>query len=390
MSISAETSWWCRQLIDLVTQAQLWGEHYKRPLADIFIVQEEMAEEIARSLRLQLSGKQREELRRRETHDTEAYQAYLKGRYYWNKRTAEGFKLALTHFQQAVDLDPNYAVVYSGIADTYNVLGYYNIQAPRDTYPRAKAAAARALEIDPGLAEAHASLGYALLFYDRAYEEAAREMRKAIELNPSYATAHQWYGWYLLVNGRFDETVESLRRAVDLDPLSMIINDHYGYALFLAGRYADARSQIDKTLELDPNYPLAYWRLGNLHLHQGRTEEAIASLEKAVELSRGVLARGYLGQALAAAGRSGEARGILAELRTDREMSYASPLDRALIHAGLGEVDETVDALNEALEDRSSDMVRLRLLPWPPEVRDDSRFQGILREVGPAAQTLES
>lgn len=378
------------ELIDMASEAQLWGEHYKRPMADIFIVQEEMAEEIARSLRLQLTGKQRERLRHRDTHDTEAYQAYLKGRFYWNKRTGDGFKLALTHFQEAVDLDPNYALVYSGIADTYNVLGYYNIQAPRDTYPRAKAAAARALEIDAGLAEAHASLGYALLFYDRAYEEAARELRRSIELNPSYATAHQWYGWYLLVNGRFDETVESLSRAVEMDPLSLIINDHYGYALFLAGRYGDARAQLEKTIELDPRYPLGYWRLGNLLFHQGQTAEAIEAFEKAAENSGGILARGYLGQALAVAGRSGEARGILAELSNDERVTYASPLDRALIHSGLGEMDETFAALQDALEHRSSDLVRLKLLPWPPEVRRDARFQDVLHEVNPAEQTLES
>ncbi len=378
------------ELIDLDSESQLWGEHYNRPLADIFTVQEEMAEDIARSLRIQLTGAQRERLLHRETHDTEAYHAYLKGRFYWNKRTADGFKLAIVHFQQAVDLDPNYALVYTGIADTYNVLGYYNIQPPDDTYPQAKAAATKALELDPGLGEAHASLGYALLFYDRDYEAAARELRRAIELEPSYATAHQWLGWYLLVQGRFEATLESLHRAVELDPLSLIINDHYGYAFFLNGRYAEARAQIDKTLSLDRRYPLAYQRLGNLLVHQGELGAAIAAFEKAVELSGGLLARGYLGQALAMDGREVEARELLAQLDAAEATAYVSPLDRALIHAGLGEVDETVHALRAALDKRASDMVRLRLLPFPAVVRDDLRFRQLLAEVSPVGQTRAS
>lgn len=368
------------ELIHLGTESQLWGEHYNRPLSDIFQVQEEMAEDIARSLRLQLTGQQRERLLRRDTHNTDAYQAYLKGRYYWNKRTADGIRTSLEHFHEAIDLDPNYALAYSGMADAYNVLGYYNVQAPSQAYPRAKAAAARALEIDEGLAEAHASMGYALLFYDRCYDDAARALERAIELKPSYATAHQWLGWYLLVRDRFDDTLASLQRAVELDPLSLIINDHYSYALFLAGRYADAHRQIERTLELDPRYPLAYWRLGSLHVHQQRLPEAIAAFEQTVELSRGRLGRGYLGQALALAGREAEARAILRDLENPGE-TYVSPLDRALIHAGLGEVDAVMAALDEAFEHRSSDMVRVKLLSWPAEVRQDPRFDELLNRL---------
>jgi TolB-like protein/Tfp pilus assembly protein PilF len=365
------------ELIHLRTESQLWGEHYNRPLSDIFRVQEEMAEDIARSLRLQLTGQQRERLLRRDTQNTDAYQAYLKGRYYWNKRTADGIRTSVTHFNDAIELDPNYALAYSGLADAYNVLGYYNVKAPRDAYPRAKAAVARALEIDDELAEAHASLGYALLFFDRCYEDAARALKRAMELKPGYATAHQWYGWYLLVRDRFDDTVASLERAVELDPLSLIINDHYSYALFLAGRYTDSLKQIERTLELDPRYPLAYWRLGSLHVHQQRLAEGIAAYEQAVALTQGRLARGYLGQALAFAGRETEARAILHDLENPGD-TYISPLDRALIHGGLGEVDAVMRALNEAFEHRSSDIVRVKLLPWPAEVRQDPRFDDLL------------
>lgn len=369
------------ELTDLSTDSQLWGEHYNRPMEDIFEVQEQMAEEIARSLRIRLTGKEKARLLHRETRNPAAYQAYLRGRHYWNRRTADGFKRAIVHFQEAIDLDPDYALAYAGMADTYNVLGYYNIQDPRQAYPRALAAARRVLELDEGVAEAHASLGYALLFYERAYGDAAAELRRAIALAPSYATAHQWYGWYLLVRERFEEMVEALERAVALDPLSLIINDHYGYALFLAGRYDDARRQIQRTLELDPRYPLAYLRLGNLYLHQGRHDEAVEALRKAVELSGGLVARGDLGQALAVAGREPEARELLADLERGSREGYVSPLDRALIHAGLGEPDDAVTALREALEHRTSDMVRMRLLAWPEEVREHPGFDDLVREL---------
>lgn len=370
------------ELVDLSTESQLWGEHYNRPVDDIFQVQEDMADEIVRSLRLQLSAREKARLAHRETEDPDAYRAYLRGRHYWNKRTAEGLKLAIVHFQRAIDLDPNYALAYSGMADTYNVLGYYNIQDPRDAYPRALAAARRVLEIDDGIAEAHASLGYALLFFERAYEDAAAELQRAISLKPSYATAHQWYGWYLLVRDRFDEMVESLARAVELDPLSLIINDHYGYAFFLDGRYDDARRQIERTLELDSRYPLAHLRMGNLCLHQNRPDEAIQSLERAVELSGGFLAKGYLGQALALTGKETEARAMLAELRRDEDEHYVSPLDRALVYAGLGEVEKTLADLEEAFRHRTSDLVRVRLLPWPREVREHPGFEALVQRLG--------
>ena len=370
------------ELVDLDSEEQLWGERYTRAAADIFDVQEQMADEIARSLRLRLTGQERARLMHRETDDPDAYRAYLKGRHYWNRRTADGFRHAIVHFQEAIARDPEYALAHAGLADTYNVIGYYNIEDPRDAYPKAKAAARRVLELDELVAEAHASLGYATLFFDRDYEGAAAELRRAIELEPGYATAHQWYGWYLLVRERFDEMVASLERAVELDPLSLIINDHYGYALFLAGRYDDARRQIGRTLELDPNYPLAHLRLGNLHVHQGRDDEAVDCLRRAGELSAGLLGRGYLGQALATTGRVAEAREILAELVAEEDVRYVSPLDRALVLAGLGELERTLAALEEAMEHRTSDLVRLRLLPWPREVREHPGFDAILGRLG--------
>ncbi len=377
------------ELVDLLTRSQLWGDQFSRSQSDIFALQEDMSEEITRALRVRLTSVERDRLLKRETHDPEAYREYMRGRHAWNKRTGEAIRRAVGHFQRAIDLDPNYALVYAGLADAYDVLGYYNIQSPHDTYPRAKAAAARALSLDPELAEAHASLGYALLFYDRAYEDAARELRQATVLNPSYATAHQWYGWYLLVYRRFDEMVEALALAVQLDPLSLIINDHYGYSLFLAGRYDDARRQIERTLELDARYALAYQRLGNLEYHEGDLGAAVTALERAVEYSGGSLARGYLGQALAVMGRTGEARGVLSELRQDQERIYVSPLDIALVHSGLGEIDEALDALDRAFEDRTSDLIRLELLQWPAEMRRHPRFEAMVDAVAPAAVELQ-
>ncbi|MGE5732638.1 MAG: protein kinase domain-containing protein, partial [Gemmatimonas sp.] len=283
------------ELVDSATDSQLWGDQYNRKFSDIFAVQEDMAAEIARSLRLKLSGEEQAGLAKRFTESTMAYQAYLRGRYHWNKRTVEGLRQALVHFEEAIELDPNYALAYTGLADTFNILGYYNTQRPHDAYPRGKAAAARALSLDESLSEAHASMGYAQVFYDRDWPGAAKSFRRAIELNPKYATAHQWYAWYLFVMERFDDALASMRRAQELDPLSLIINDHLGYALLLAGKPEEALAQLIKTRELDPSFPWTYWRLGSIYLALGRYDESIAAFDTVVQKTDGGVGLGYKG-----------------------------------------------------------------------------------------------
>jgi serine/threonine protein kinase/tetratricopeptide (TPR) repeat protein len=375
------------ELVEIAKAAQLWGEQYNRPLADIFVVQEAIASEISAALRVHISGEERASLAKRYTENTAAYEDYLKGRFYWNKRTADGFRKAQENFQRAIDRDPNYALAHAGIADTYNVLGYYNIRPPRESYPRAKAAAARALDIDASLAEAHASLGYARLFYDRDWEGAETAFATAIEVNPAYPSAHQWRAWYLLVVERFDEMVAELARAHELDPLSLVINDHLGYGLFLAGRTEEAIAQIMRTRELDPSYPLTYWRLGFVHSSQGRYAEAAREYEQAVELTGGLLAQGCLAQAYAAAGRTDDARAVLAALEAAAAHRFVSPLELALAHAGLHQVDEVFTALDRAVEERISDLVRLKRLYWPADVREDPRFAALLRTLGLPTET---
>ncbi|CAN5904338.1 serine/threonine-protein kinase [soil metagenome] len=369
------------ELVDSVTESQLWGEQYNRKLADIFAVQEEMAAEIVRSLRLKLSGQEQAGLAKRFTESTKAYQAYLRGRHHWNKRTVEGLRQAIEHFQEAIDVDPSYALAYAGLADTFNILGYYNTQRPHDAFPRGKAAATRALALDESLAEAHASLGYLQVFYDYDWGGAARSFARAIELNAKYATAHQWYAWYLFVMERFDDALNSMRRAQELDPLSLIINDHLGYALLLAGKLDEALAQLLKTRELDPAFPWTYWRLGSVYLALGRADEAVSAFDIVVQKTNGGVGLGYKGLACAAAGRDDDARDVLTLLETLRGTRYVSPLEFALVYAGLGRLDDTLAALQGAYDDRVSDFARVNLLPWPDAVRRDERFVALLRRM---------
>jgi serine/threonine-protein kinase len=370
------------ELVDAVRDAQLWGERYTRRFADVFAVQEEMATAISSSLQLRLSGEDRARLASRPTQNSDAYEAYLKGRHHWNKRTLPAFARATEYFQEAIDRDPGFVLAYAGLADTFNVLGYYSARAPKSVYPRAKAAATRALEIDPTLAEAHASLGYATLFFDRDWAAAERHFRTAISHNPKYASAHQWYGWYLLVVEQYAEMAAEMQQAHDLDPLSLIINDHLGYALSLAGRRDEAIAQLQRTLELDPQFSLTRLRLGLELRAAGRIDEGLRQIESAVELSTGRIGLGYLGQAYGTDGRPHEARAVLERLTAGPADPYVSPLDRALVHDGLGETDAVFALLDQALEDQVSDLVRLKVLPWSEIVRLDRRFEDICARVG--------
>ncbi len=376
------------ELVDSTTDSQLWGDQYHRTMSDIFEVQEGIAAEISRSLRLRLTGEEQSQFAKRATEDTAAYQDYLRGRFHWNKRTATGIQQAAGYFHAAIDQDPNYAVAHAGLADTYNALGYYNIRPPRDSYPQAIAAAESALRLDDTLAEAHASIGFARLFYDRDWEAAERELKRAIELKSAYATAHQWYAWYLLIMERFDAAVTAMRRAQELDPLSLVINDHLGYCLFLSGREADARAQLARTIELDPTFPLAHWRMGSIHFRSREHEPAIEEFRKVVQLTGGGLGLGYLGQAYAVAGRAEDARECLRRLLDEGAAPFRSALEEALVHDGLGDAGRVFEALDRAFDDRISDLSRVKLLPWSDAVRRDPRFAALVARLGLNAREL--
>ena len=274
MLISAE-------LIDIRDNKQLWGEQYERQLADMLSVQREIAREITNNLRPTLSGVEQSRADKQYTANSEAYQLYLKGRFYWNKRTPADFQKAIPFFQQAIEKDPNYALAYSGLADTYALLAAYTNEPPRELMPKAKEAALKALALDDKLAEAHASLGQIAEYYDYDFATAEREYRRALELNPNYATAHQWLAEHLSGMKRFDEAIAEIRRALELDPLSAIINRVYADILVDARRFDEAIEQYQKTIELDPNFSTAHFFLGRAYEGKGMYDQAVEAYTKA-------------------------------------------------------------------------------------------------------------
>jgi serine/threonine protein kinase/tetratricopeptide (TPR) repeat protein len=370
------------QLTDVRNGFQLWSERYDRDLDDVFAIQDEIARAIVDKMRGQLAGGSISDIldqrSKRRTDDPDAYQAYLRGRFFWNQRTPGSLQQAIGHFQKAVEHDPGYGLAYTGLSDSLNLLGYYNVLAPLEAYPKAKSASGQALQIDSGLAEAHASRGFSQLMFDRDWSGSERSMRRAIELDPSYASAHQWLAWVLFAGRRFDDALGSVRKAAELDPLSPVIGCHHAYALELVGRRSDAVEQLKTTLMLNPSFGLAHFHLGCLRLADGHYEDAVQSLRAAVDASGGRIGVGYLGEAFGVAGRTDEARAVLARLYEDARHQYTSPLDFALAHAGLGEHDPLFARLDQAFDERVSDMVRLTLLPWPSDVRNDARFDALV------------
>jgi tetratricopeptide (TPR) repeat protein len=273
------------QLINASDEAHIWAETYDRKLTDIFAVESEIAKNIADTLRVKLSDPEQHAIAARPTENTEAYQLYLKGRYFWNKRTGADLRRSIDYFNQAIEKDPKYALAYAGLADAYGLLSGYGAASPKDSLPQAKAAAKKALELDDTLAEAHASLGQTLFAYDFNFAEANREFRRAIELNPNYATAHQWYGQGGLAPlGQFDDAIAEMKRALELDPLSVIINADLGSVLCTARRFDAAMEQLRKTIEMDPRFYYAHWNLGVALEVKGLVEQASTEYEKAIAL----------------------------------------------------------------------------------------------------------
>ena len=369
------------ELVRTDDSGQIWGEQYQRKAADIFSIQNDMAREIGDALRIQLTTEQEELLTKQYTESSDAYEAYLKGRYHWNKRTEEGIRQAIVHFQEAINHDSNYALAYTGLADSFSLLGYYYV-SPREVFPRAKQAAERALELDGSLGEAHVSLGWIKCIYDWELDEAEREFVRGIELNPTYATGHQWYSVYLAVTGRYGEAIERNRMALELEPLSRIINHNYGRRLSDAGRYEEAHEQLRKTLELDSAWAHAHRAFGANYARQGLYSEAVVHYEQAVMLDDSPYRIGPLGQAYAKSGRVDEAHSVLARMDELAETRYVSPLDRAGVYAGLGDLDKFFEWMERAYDERASDLPLVRNFPWVEDVERDPRFAELLRRVG--------
>jgi serine/threonine-protein kinase len=371
------------ELVDTTDGSRLWGEQYNRKMTDIFAIQDEIAREISEKLRFKLTGEEQKQIAKRHTDNPEAYRLYLKGRYNWNKRTPEGFKLGIEYFREAIDLDSGYALAYAGLADSYNMLGNYSELAPRDAFPRAKTAAIKALRIDETLAEARASLAYAMNGYDWDWKSAGAEFKRAIELKPNYATAHYWYATvHLAALGKLDEAISEMTEAKELDPLSLIINTNLGWIYYFARRYDDAVKQIYKALEIDENFNVAYFKLGQVYERQGRYEEAIAQYRRAMQLSSNLWIMPGLGHALAMTGQQDEARHLLDELLRMSRERYVSPYFVAEIYRGLGEIDLTFEWLDKAYEHHSDWLVWLGVEPALDGLRSDPRFTDLMRRVG--------
>ena len=372
------------ELVDARDNSHLWGEQYNRKLSDILAVQEAISREVSEKVHVQLTGEEQKRLSKAATENPEAYRLYLKGRYYWKKRTDEGLKKAIEYFNQAIEKDPSYALAYSGLADSnIYLLGSLHGLSPRETYLRAKSSATKALEIDDNLAEAHTSLAMVKMGYEWDWAASEREFKRALELNPNEAEAHHQYSHYLTAMGRTQESLVESLRALELDPLSLPLNAHLAWHYVYARQYDQAIEQCRRTIEMDANYPPAHDFLGGAYQQKGMYEEAFTEFQKAISLSGdGVRVRGELGHAYAVAGKEEEALKIMDELKGLSKETYVSPYDVAVIYVGLDQNDKAFDWLQKAYEERSGWLKYLKVDPRFDPLRSDRRFPDLVRRVG--------
>ncbi len=371
------------ELMNVRDGSELWGVQYDRKLADILAVQEDIAREITDKLRLRLAGEEGRRLTGHSTENAEAYQLYLRGRYYWNKRTPDGIQKAIEYFQEAIEKDPSYALAYAGLADCYHVPA--NPLPPKQRMPQAKAAAMKALELDNTLVEAHTTLARVLYAYDWDWSGAEKEFKRAIELNPRYAPAHEWYGDNLSAIGQLREANAEEKRAQKLEPLSLVINFEVALASYFSRDYNQAIDQFQKALELDPNFPPPHTYLPAAYEQKGMFEEAMAGFQRAIATTKGadnILVMASLGHVYAVSGRKTEARKILAELQRLSEHSYVPAHDVALVYVGLGEKDKAFEWLDKAYEEHSFNLTHLKVEPRFDPLRSDPRFADLLRRIG--------
>ncbi len=372
------------ELVDVSSGFRLWGARYERPMQDLLAIEEGISHEICEHLRFKLSAPERRKVAKQHTRNAEAYQLYLKGRFFWNKWTPEGMRAAIQNYESAIELDPSYALAWGGIADAFGVLGNIKALPPSEAFPQAKSAALRALELDPNLAEAHASLGFVRRFYDWEWSSAEREFRDAVRLSPGYATGHRWYGQLLSGLGRHEEAITEARRALELDPLSVIIHTAVGDVLFYARRYDEAIEAYRKALELDPDFLAGHSDLARALESCGRIDEAIRHYERAVALAGNTVADPSIGlaNACAVAGRRQEALDVLEELKARRDRQYVSPWGLASIYARLGETGFALEWLERAYDEHDSTLVWLKVHPRFDPLRSEPRFLELLKRLG--------
>ena len=377
LAISAE-------LIDASDGSHIWGQQYSRKPADIFALQEKIAREITKALRLSLTGQEEKSLTRSYTTNPEAYRGYLQGRYWWNKRTEDGFNKGIECFQQAIAKDPTYALAYCGLADCYSMHANYGFLPPKIGYSKANEAALKALELDDTLSEAHVSSGFIKSDYAWDWSGAEKEFQRAIALSPNYATAHQWHGYALWKTGHFEESIAEHRRALELDPLSLPVNRNLGLAYYLARQYDLAIEQLRKTQEMDPSFALTREYIGQAHVEKGRYKEGIEQCEvAAASASASPYAIAALGYVYAVSGKKAEAQKVRDRLKVLSEQKYISPRFMASIYAGMGEKDKALESLSAAYEDRSL-QIGPGIIgdPTYDSLRTEPRFQDLLRRMG--------
>jgi len=371
------------ELMDVETGAQLWGGQYHRESEDVFALQDDLSREISEKLQLELSGNEKQRLTKRYTEDSEAYRLYLKGRYHWNKRSPEGLQKAVEYFRQALDQDPAYSLACVGLADTYAYLSFFNLVAPCEGMPKAKAAAMKGLGIDNDIAEAHVSMGYISFIYDGNWAAAGKHFEQALALNPAYSRAHTFYALYLSSLGRSEEALEVAKHAVDLDPASPAVSHSLAVQLYLARKFERAIEQTHGTLDMDANFAISYAVLGEAYLARGMYREGLSALEKYSVLSRRCSASlALLGYSQARLGERKQAIQIIDELKAASKKSFVPALWFALIYAGLEEKDQAFTWLEKALEERFNRLAYLKVEAlWDP-LRSDPRFADLLRRVG--------
>jgi TolB-like protein/Flp pilus assembly protein TadD len=372
------------QLVRIDDGATLWAEKYDERFSDVFTLEDSISERVAEVLARRLTADDRLQLAKRHTGSVDAHHSYLKGRYHWNRRTEEGLRRAIECFNEAVAADPNHALAYVGLADSYTLLGTvtYGAFHRRDVWPRARAAAAKALELDEQLAGAHTSLAFIKFRYDWDWDSAERGFARAIELDPHYATARQWYAYLLSTRGRHDEALREIRCAQQLDPLSLPIATGVGRFLYLAGRHDEAVVECGKAIDMDQTFAGAHVDLGLIYIQLGRFDEAIRELQRAVDLSGGNhIPLAHLGHAYGVSGRHDRARGVLNEVRRLSARIDVAPSDWALVHLGLGENVEAMAWLERAYEERDGFMVLLNVEPMLSPLHYEPAFQDLLRRL---------
>ena len=373
----------CSELVDLASEAQLWGQRYNRQLSEIFSVQEEIAAQVSEALRLQLSGEEKQRLSRQHTHSREAYLLYLKGRYHCARRTGEDIKRALPYFQRAIQEDPGYALAYAGLAEGSILLTWTDVCSPSEGIEQAKRAARKAVEIDPGLADGYTALGF-VSACDRDWATVELAFRQAIQLNPGSSLAHTWYAVSLTAMGRSDEAIALVREAQQIDPLSLVVLHHTAWVHYHARLYDEAIAYSREVLEMEPNYSFSYIWLGLAYTEKGMHGEAVTALQRAREgLINVPFAIGFLGHACARAGRRAEAEDLLRQLVKPGQLCSCDSYQESLIQVGLGEFEKALDSLERAYQERSLSLACFaKCDPRLDPLRVHPRFDNLLRLIG--------